>query len=287
VNLLFVTGAGALAGAGLLLMVRGLVGPPTPLVAVLADLHRPRTGTEVDRRRQRVVGVLAGRASARRSADLAVCQRDLGRWVQNRLTWGLLGALPGMVLVLLSAAGTLSVVSAGAALAVMAAGAAAGWCYARADLASDAARARREFRHALASYLELVTILLAGGAGIETAMYDAAEVGRGPAFRHLQVALSAAQSHREPPWRSLGQLGARLGVGELEELEASMTLAGQGAQVRESLDAKAAAIRARDLAQVEAEAQSRSETMVLPVVLMFAGFLVLIGYPALTALSSP
>ena len=36
-----------------------------------------------------------------------------------------------------------------------------------------------------------------------------------------------------------------------------------------------------------AEAQARSETMVLPVVLMFAGFVVLIGYPALAALSAP
>ena len=35
------------------------------------------------------------------------------------------------------------------------------------------------------------------------------------------------------------------------------------------------------------EAQSRSETMVLPVALMFAGFLILIGYPALSALSTP
>ena len=66
-----------------------------------------------------------------------------------------------------------------------------------------------------------------------------------------------------------------------------MTLAGGGAQVKESLTAKAAAITANDLAAVETEAQARSETMVLPVALMFAGFLILLGYPALAALSSP
>ena len=66
-----------------------------------------------------------------------------------------------------------------------------------------------------------------------------------------------------------------------------MTLAGGGAQVRDSLSAKAAGIRLRDLAELESEAQARSETMVLPVALMFAGFLVLIGYPALAALSAP
>ena len=48
-----------------------------------------------------------------------------------------------------------------------------------------------------------------------------------------------------------------------------------------------ARFRLKDLAHTESEAQSRSETMVLPVVLMFAGFLVLIGYPALAALSTP
>ncbi len=57
--------------------------------------------------------------------------------------------------------------------------------------------------------------------------------------------------------------------------------------VRDSLTAKAVGIRSKDLAALESEAQAKSETMVLPVVLMFAGFLVLIGYPALAALSGP
>ena len=166
-------------------------------------------------------------------------------------------------------------------------GAAVGWLYARVDLASDAAKARLQFRHALSAYLELVTILIAGGAGVETAMFDAAAVGQGSAFRHIRTALSAAQAQRQPPWQLLGQLGDRLGVDELSELHASMTLAGDGAQVRETLGAKASGIRMRDLAELESEAQARSETMVLPVVLMFAGFLVLIGYPALAALSTP
>src|SRR5690606_29297680 len=153
------------------------------------------------------------------------------------------------------------------------AGAAAGWLYGRVDLRSDAERARREFRHALAAYLELVTILMAGGAGVETAMFDAAAIGDGPAFRHLRTALSAAQAQRAPPWARLGDLGDRLGVGELAELHASMSLAGDGAQVRDTLSAKANGIRLRDLAALESEAQAKSETMVLPVVLMFAGFL--------------
>ena len=118
-------------------------------------------------------------------------------------------------------------------------------------------------------------------------MFDAAALGKGPAFAHIRVALSAAHAHREPPWHGFGRLGTRIGVVELEQLEASMTLAGGGAQVRDSLNAKAVSIRQKDLGDIESEAQARSETMVLPVALMFAGFLVLIGYPTLAALSGP
>ena len=42
-NILIVTVAGGLAGAGLLLMIRGIVGSTTPLAAVVTELHRPRT----------------------------------------------------------------------------------------------------------------------------------------------------------------------------------------------------------------------------------------------------
>ena len=126
---------------------------------------------------------------------------------------------------------------------------------------------------------------MAGGAGVETALFDAASVGTGAGFRQLRSALSAARARRDPPWANLGVLGDRLGVVELQELEASMTLAGGGARVRESLAAKAESMRLKDLGQLESEAEARSETMVLPVAMMFAGFLLLIGYPALAGLS--
>jgi len=286
VNVFMVALAGGLAGAGLLLVVRGFVGSTTPLSALVAELHRPRRLEAPIDHRGRAVGWLAGASSPTRDRDLAVCERDVARWVQDRLVWSLLLASPGMAFVLLSAGGA-GLVSPFVAIGAAAVGAIGGWFYARIDLASDADKARRAFRHGLAGYLELVTILMSGGAGVETAMFDAVAVGRGGPFRHLRAALSAAQARREPPWRALGQLGDRLGIVELEELEASMTLAGGGAQVRDSLTAKATAIRIKDLSQIESEAQSRSETMVLPVALMFAGFLVLIGYPALAALSSP
>jgi Flp pilus assembly protein TadB len=278
--------AGALAGAGVLIILRGVVGETTPLTAVVAELHRPRLAVVPTSRYGTLIDWLAGKESTGRAQDLAVCERTSDRYVQDKLVWAALGAAPGAGLLLLSAGGAASVVPPAVLVIAVPVGAVTGWFYARIDLRSDAEKARREFRHALAAYLELVTILMAGGAGVETAMFDAAAIGEGPAFRHLRTALSAAQARREPPWQLLGDLGDRLGISELAELHASMALAGDGAQVRETLSAKAAGIRLRDLAALETEAQARSETMVLPVVLMFAGFLVLIGYPALAALST-
>ena len=278
---------GALAGTGLLLVTRGIVGTTTPLSSLVTELHRPRNDVIAPRRRIEIVEALAGRTTPDRSADLTICERSLDKYVQDRFVWSLIGASPGLGLLLLQAAGAMTVLSPGILLLASLGGAVAGWFYARVDLRSDAEKARRNFRHALAAYLELVAILMAGGAGVETSLFDAAAAGKGSAFRHIRSALSAAQARREAPWRLLGELGDRLGVSELVELHSSMTLAGEGARVRDSLAAKASGMRARDLAQIETEAQSRSETMVLPVAFMFAGFLLLIGYPALAALSTP
>ena len=280
--------ASAAGVIGVSMIVRGASSIAPPLASISDDLRRPRTVAAAPPRfAERVAARLSGAPDQQRSADLAVCDRNEEWFVQQRLVWALLGSLPGLCLFAISTWGIEMFFPGPLLLASSAAGLVVGWFYARVDLRSDAEKARREFRHALAAYLELVTILMSGGAGVETSMFDAAALGRGSAFRHLRSALSAAHARREPPWSGLGQLGSRLGVTELEELEASMTLAGGGAQVRDSLGAKAAAMRMRDLADIESEAQARSETMVLPVALMFAGFLVLIGYPALAALSGP
>jgi hypothetical protein len=80
----------------------------------------------------------------------------------------------------------------------------------------------------------------------------------------------------------LERLGNELGVAELGELAASVGLAGaEGAKVRASLGAKAASLRSHQLAEAETTAQTATEKMSLPVVLLFAGFLCFIGYPAI------
>jgi Flp pilus assembly protein TadB len=147
---------------------------------------------------------------------------------------------------------------------------------------AEAQGRRRDFRHALGAFLDLVVIALAGGGGVETALTDASSIGNGWAFGQLRRALDTARLARQPPWHALGQLGTDLGVPELSELAASVSLAGtEGAKVRASLGAKAASLRTHELADAESAAQAATERMSLPVVLLFAGFLAFIGYPAI------
>ncbi|MFE2984352.1 type II secretion system F family protein [Streptomyces sp. NPDC059262] len=147
---------------------------------------------------------------------------------------------------------------------------------------SEARERRKELRHTLSDFLNLVVIALAGGAGIHQALADAGANAHGWGAAQLRRALTAAEVGRTSVWHELGELGARTGVRELTELAATVSLAGsEGAKIRVSLEAKAAAMRTRSLAEADGAAQSATERMSLPVVVLFAGFLVFIGYPAL------
>ena len=91
-----------------------------------------------------------------------------------------------------------------------------------------------------------------------------------------------AQLTRTSPWSHLGDLGRQLDIGDLTELAATLDLAGtEGAKVRGSLAAKAKAMRRRRISEADGAAQAATEQMSLPVVVLFAAFLLLIGYPAL------
>jgi Flp pilus assembly protein TadB len=134
---------------------------------------------------------------------------------------------------------------------------------------------------AVAVYLDLVNVLLAGGSGVETAMLAAAGAGDGWSFEQIRLALARAQSSRGSYWDSLRELGERTHVDSLEEVAHSVQLAGEhGARIRQSLGAKAHALRSRNLARIEHEAEQRTERMGLPVVVLFIGFILLVGYPA-------
>ena len=291
--LALVCGAGV--GAGLWLIIRGRYPPRPSLAHALAQLRRlpepapvltaepdgglaARLGRPIaDRLVQTRAGWLLP-AGVRR--DLAVLGRSPERHLAEKVTLALVGLLfaPAIaVLLTLGGAHLPLVVPLWASLIFMVAG------FFAPDLGihADATRRRRDFRHALSSFLDLVVVALAGGGGVETALADAASVGSGWAFGYLRRALDQARLARQTPWAALARLGQQLGVGELSELAASVALAGtEGAKVRASLAAKAASLRTHQLAEAETADQAATERMSLPVVLLFAGFLLFLGYPA-------
>jgi tight adherence protein C len=278
-------------GAGLLVIAAGLVPRRPRLAEALAALTRPlapppiiapEPGGWAARFGRPAVTILAalGLPTPGIRRDLALLGRAPERLLAEQATTALAGILLPPVFTGLLAAGGLPL-----GWQIPAAGAlflgAAGFVLPPFAVRSEAARRRAAFRQALAAYLDLIVISLAGGAGIEAALTYSAAAGTGWAFSRLRAALEAAQLTRRPPWQTLAQLGADLGIGELTELAASVTLAGtEGARIRISLAAKAAGLRSRQLADAETSAQAATERMSLPLVLLFAGFLLLIGYPA-------
>ena len=279
---------GALLGAGVVVAARGLLAPPPPnLGRRLADLYRPPVTDGLDHLRSRwqaaALRALAstGADQARLRSDLEVCGIGLERHAVVKSGFAVAGAVTPAALAAVWAMAGIAVAP-GAVVAVSLLVAVGGFFLPDALLARQAARRRRDLRYALSAFLDLVVIVLASGGGVETALHDAAGAGSGWAFDSLRRALDRARVQRASPWRALSDLGNRLGSNELVELAASVELAGtSGARVRESLRARASAARDHELAESEAEAVAASERMGAPMVAMFVGLILLIGYPAM------
>ena len=275
-NLLVPLTAGGVAGFGALMVVRSFTpGDLSVAVGRIESPHRIRGD-----RGASTVALVARLGQAKREQNLAVTGRTANRHAVAKLTMALTlcGAAAGLVIVAPLAGFALP---ASTAIVLGVVGLVAGFLLPDSSLKRQARRRRRDFAHALSSYLDLVNVLLAGGAGIETALSAAADAGDGWVFGEIRTALLRARTTRRSVWVCFTELGDTLGVDDLSELSASIQLAGEhGGRVADSLAARATAMRDRLLARIEADAQAASERMGLPTVLMFMGFLFLLGFPA-------
>jgi len=218
--------------------------------------------------------------------QLRVLDKPIERHAYEKLLGATAGfALPLLVFSALASGGVaLSPLVAITASIVLAVG---GFLYPDLPLTEQVEHRRQGFRHALSSWLDLVTVILAGGGGIETALTGAADAGGGWAFDEIRTALRRSELNGRAPWDVLDELGETLGVNELKELAASVRLAGRnGAKVRQSLEAKADALRAQQAADLEAAAETRTEKMIVPVTVMVLGLTLFIGFGAVDAIST-
>ncbi len=213
------------------------------------------------------------------AADLRLLGQETDEWLASKLLFGLAGLVVVPVLSALLALGGSRLTWTVPVAAALALGVA---LFFVPDLVTrvNAAEKRRDFRHALTSYLDLVALERGAGAAPTEALEAAAEVGGGWAFERIAVALDQARKASRAPWDGLAQLAADTGVAELADLAEIAGIAGnEGARILDTLSARAESMRAEALAATKAQAGSRSTTMVLPIALLAAGFLVLLIFP--------
>jgi Flp pilus assembly protein TadB len=152
------------------------------------------------------------------------------------------------------------------------------------DARTAARRRRAEFTRALGAYLDWVSLQMSGQAAAEQALPDAARIGDGWPLALIRATVTHATRSGVDPWLALANLGERIGVSDLVELGALVQLvAHDGAQVRDTLTARAASIRAEELADAQGTAGKRDQSMLLAQVLLGVGFAVFVGYPAIVS----
>jgi tight adherence protein C len=289
--------AGGLAGLGLYLLVRSLIPSRPGFGAKLAMIDAARAeywqraglggrAPEGSGFRDRVGRQVAALYAARgwHAGSLRADVNLLGRSWEGFLATKLLSAVGALVLApfVLVVAAALGFGSLGAvplwlalALAVLA------FFLPDVSVRQEAATRRRDFRHVVGAYLDLVSMGLAGGRGVPEALLAACEIGEGWALWRLRDCLTNARITGTTQWAALGRLGEELAVDELRDLSAALELvADDGAKIRASLAARAATLRSRELAEIEGKAGERSQSMLVAQLLLCAGFLVFLTYPA-------
>ena len=294
---------GALSGAGVLMFVLILAPPAIQPAAALAELDSQRDERRLRQEARRLnpreralpdwLDALGYRAAAllRRTgidlgalnSDLSVLGHSLERHLVASLLLGLLGfGAPLLVTALGALAGRpmgslplLACLVLGAAMAALP----------TARLRSRAAQARRDFRHVVGSFLDLVSMSLSAGRGVPEALDAASALSDDPAMARIRDALAAARLRGETPWAAMGRLGTTLRIDELRDLSAALALVAEdGAKIRESLSARATSMRRRELADAEGRAGENSESMLVAQLVIAIGFIVFLVYPALSGI---
>ena len=282
--------AGALVGAGLTVVVAGLVPAHPDLRAALARLD-PRAAAEVAWATEGKGTIAAARALVlprlaeilglrRFAADLRMVDEHVEVLAARKVGYALLGlAFPTVIALLLAAAGVRAPLALPAIVAV--AGAGVLFVVPDVDLRRRATRARADMRRATCVYLELVALERAADSGATEALERAATVGQSREFARIREALLTAEVTGKPAWAGLHDLAATTSVAELGDLADIMRLSGHdGAAVYGTLRARAASLRTQLLTATTAQANAASEHMTVPVALLGVAFMALIGYPA-------
>ena len=273
------------------LMYRIDAGSRSMTTRTVTDLEAAR-GTLLDRPMRRLADrleVLAAERGWRLGSvrrNLAIMNRTMGTHLAQKVTFGV-----GLLLlapVLWAALRLLGVPLAPAVPAVAAiVFALFGFLVPDLALKGEAEKRREEFRRVVGIFLDLVAMNLAGGRGLPEALLTASTISDHWPLVRIRQALANARLFGTTPWASLGELGAEIGVDELRDLSAALVLAADdGAKIRQSLSARAATLRRRELADVEGEAGESSQSMLVAQLVICLAFMIFLAFPAVAELTN-
>lgn len=216
--------------------------------------------------------------------DLAVLRKSAASFYGDKLTFAALAivAVPLLTWLFSLSIPMPPVLPVGATLAA----AVVAWFVPDLNVRDDAAKARTEVARALAAYTDLVALeRRGGGSGSRQAMEVAAEIGDSWPFRRISEALARSRFSGQQPWDALHDLANELAVTDLDDLADIMRLCGEeGAQVYDSLRAKAEASRNALLAADQADANADGELMFIPASLPAIVFVTILLAPPLMRL---
>ncbi|MEM7325151.1 MAG: type II secretion system F family protein [Actinomycetota bacterium] len=288
-------------GLGLYLFLRGFRRRPQDLSTTVQSLQRPGRASATSLVRQpdqnlssfqrylarpglRLLESFGVADAGLLEERLRILDKSLERHAYEKMLGGLAGLLLPIFVAMAFAANGLNVPPVLLVVVMLLLGA-GGFLYPDLPLGEKVADRQQAFRHSLSSYLDLVSIILAGGGGTESALVGAAEAGDGWVFVELRSALRRGELTGRSPWEMFEELGEYYGIDELRELASSVALAGgHGARVRQSLVAKSEALRVQQTAEIESQAESNTEKMIIPVSIMVLGLMVFIGRGAVHAI---
>ena len=213
--------------------------------------------------------------------DLALTGRSLESMLGRKVVAAAGGFLIGLLAMGWVQYGLGAALPTGAPVVVAVIAAAALFLAPDVDVRREARRRRAAFTEDLAVYLELVALEMAGYAAAEAALPQAARHGGTWSMLLIRDSLLRARLSGEDSWDALTALGQRIGVSDLRELGSLIrNVADDGAQVRQTLSARAASMRRARMASEEGAAAERNQSMRLAQLLIAFGFMVFVGYPA-------
>ncbi|HYZ54545.1 MAG TPA: type II secretion system F family protein [Streptosporangiaceae bacterium] len=290
---------GAIIGAGIFLLVIALIPRKVSLARQLAAFdarpsaavpgRRMRTEKESEVTRRLGLGLAAfckeqGWEFPALRNDLALADKSFESFLATSVLLAVFGFLIGPILLLLMTVIGMHVtiiipIWLGLVLAVIFA------VLPYIEVKQKAAQRRKDFRHAVGAFLDLVGMNLAGGRGVPEALMAASEIGGGWSMMRIREALGNARITGQTPWQALGALAEEIRVDELRDLAAALSLVAEdGAKVRESLTARAVSLRRRELADLEGQAGERSQSMLVAQMFLVAGFLIFLVFPVVGVL---